>query len=307
MKKSKIPLDDFKGSRTGICKVTTCGNVVEVMEMERKNNGCATLKLNADNYLVIATGEVKDYKKTENRAENTKGMARSMKTLRDLINCNATDPRKCKWVTLTFAENMTDTKRLYEDRKNFWKRLQYWHEKNEMPIPEYISVAEPQGRGAWHLHELWIYPKNAPYLQNETIRDLWQQGFVRVNKLDDVDNVGAYLTAYLCDVPIEEYDGVADPWELKEVEVEQEDGTKAAKRFVKGGRLHMYPSGMNFYRTSRGVKRPEVEWATKKKAKEKVKAATLTYSSAIRLTSDDGLFTNEILYEYYNTKRQKNQ
>ena len=306
MKKFDITVEDFKGSRRGECKVTECGHVTEIMEMERKNNGCATRKINADLYMLLATGEVREYKKTSDRAENSAAKSRfaaSMKALRDLINCNCVEPANCRWMTFTYAENMTDTKRLYSDRQRFWQRVTYWHKKNSLPVPEYITVCEPQGRGAWHLHELWIYPKKAPYLPNETIRELWQQGFVTVKKLEDVDNVGAYLTAYLCDVPVEEYDGTFTEADIKIAEVTQEDGTKMPKKLVKGARLNMYPSGMNFYRSSRGVKRPLVEWTSTTEAKEKVSGATLTYSSAIRLVSDDGDFSNDIKYEYYNAIR----
>lgn len=310
MKKYDISMEECKPSKYGICKVTECGNITEIMEMERKNSGCATRKLTAELYEIVATGEVKEYNRTKDRAENSSAKSRfaaSMKALRDLINCNCTVPENCRWMTFTYAENMTDTKRLYEDRRRFWQRVIYWHKKNNLPVPEYITICEPQGRGAWHLHELWMYPKKAPYLPNDTIRELWQQGFVTVKKLESVDNVGAYLTAYLCDVPLEEFDGVYTERDIKVAEITQEDGTKLPKKMVKGARLNLYPTGMNFYRTSRGIKRPEVEWTSVVRAKEKVKAATLTYSSAIRLVSDDGDFSNDIRYEYYNRIRSESQ
>lgn len=306
MKKYDIHINDFNGSKHGKCKVTECGHITEIMEMERKNNGCATRKLSADFYEILATGEVREYNKTTDRAENSSARSRfaaSMKSLRDLINCNCTEPTNCRWMTFTYAENMTDTKRLYTDRQKFWQRVQRWHKRNNLPQPEYITICEPQGRGAWHLHELWIYPNKAPYLPNATIRELWQQGFVTVKKLENVDNIGAYLTAYLCDVPLDEYDGAYTERDVKVAEITQEDGTKLPKKMIKGARLNLYPSGMNFYRSSRGVKRPVVEWTSRTEAKEKVKAATLTYSSAIRLVSDDGEFSNDIKYEYYNAIR----
>lgn len=310
MRKYDLKIDECKPSKYGICKVTQCGHITEIMEMERKNTGCATRKINADLYEIIATGEVKEYNRTTNRVENSSAksrMASSMKAVRDLLNCNCTIIQNCRWMTFTYAENMTDTKRLYSDRQKFWQRVSYWHKRNNLPVPEYITICEPQGRGAWHLHEVWIYPKKAPYLPNDTINQLWQQGFVTVKKLDDVDNVGAYLTGYLADVPLDEYDGEYTDTDIKEAEITQEDGTKAKKKFVKGARLHLYPSGMNFYRCSRGVKRPDVEWTSVKTAKEKVSGATLTYSSAIRLVSDDGEFSNDIKYEYYNGIRPKSQ
>ena len=69
---------------------------------------------------------------------------------------------------------------------------------------EYITAAEPQGRGAWHLHCVFIFAGKAPYMENAVVRDCWKQGFVTVKRLDDVDNVGAYLTAYLGDMELSE-------------------------------------------------------------------------------------------------------
>ena len=295
-------------------KVTTCGNVIETMAMSKVNRkGSAIINLGDYKYVLPGdidndtgeiTGEIKEFNRTENRAQNLNGLAKSMKAVRDLINCNVLDPSCVRWMTFTYAENMTDTKRLYRDRQTFWQRVTYWHIKKGYPIPEYIAIVEPQGRGAWHLHELWIYPSKAPYLPNGDIAELWRHGFVTVKKLDDVDNVGAYITAYLCDVPIEEAHTVGvDPrdYKLKECEITNEDGTTVKKQYIKGGRLHLYPNKMNFYRTSRGVKRPSVEWLEREKAKEKVSGCTLTYSKAMRLSDDVGEFSSDILYEYYNT------
>lgn len=310
LKRHNILSEEFKGSKAGVCKVTECGNVTEILEMERKNNQCTTRKLNAYEYVLLETGEIKEYNKTDNRAENSSArsrFAKSMKDLRNIINCNCTKIMNCRWITFTYAENMTDPKRLYKDREKFWKRVQYWHKKNGLSVPEYISVVEPQGRGAWHLHELWIYPNKAPFLPNKDIAELWQQGFVTVKKLDDIDNVGAYLTAYLCDVPVEEYEGPISNVEIKIAECKNENGEEIQKKFVKGARLNLYPAGMNFYRSSRGIERPVVQWTSKEEAKEKVKGATLTYSKTIRLISDDETFSNDLKYDYYNTVRKKTQ
>lgn len=311
-----INADSRVKNKYGIVKVTTMGNVFEVMEMSKVNRkGSSILNLGNDQYCLksdinIHTGEIspdkiKKFNRTENRGQNKAGLAQSMKNVRNLINSNVMNPENVRWVTLTYAENMTDNKRLMKDRESFWKRFKRWHIKEDIPVPEYISIVEPQGRGAWHLHELWIYSTKAPFLPNEKIRELWQQGFVTVKKLEDVDNVGAYITAYLCDVPVEEYEEDGELHEVKEVEVLDEKGNKVTKKYIKGGRLHLYPSNMNFYRTSRNIKRPVVEWLPLKKVEEKASSAKLTYSKTIRLTDKE--YSNDIHYEYYNTIRTDKQ
>lgn len=309
MKVVQIPEEIRNKSKSGVVKVTTTGNIFEIMEMTRVNRkGSSIINLGNDTYINKSdidyeTGEmppdkIKKFKRTENRGENKTGLARSMKAVRDLINCNVTVPENVRWMTFTYAENMTDNKRLCSDRGAFWKRVIRWHNKQSLPIPEYISIVEPQGRGAWHLHELWIYKEKAPFLPNETIRNLWQQGFVTVKKLEDVDNIGAYITAYLCDVPLNEFEPDGEQHEIKEVIVNV-DGQLTSKKYVKGGRLHLYPAKMNFYRTSRGIEKPTVEWMKEWEAIEKASSAKLTYSKTIRLTDDD--YINDIHYEYYNS------
>ena len=70
---------------------------------------------------------------------------------------------------------------------------------------EYICVSEPQGRGAWHCHVIYIFNCNNPYISNAKLSDIWGNGFVKVNKIkNNVYNVGHYLTAYLTDVSVED-------------------------------------------------------------------------------------------------------
>lgn len=153
------------------------------------------------------------------------------------------------------------------------------------------------------------------------MRSVWGNGFVTVKKLEDVDNVGAYLTAYLCDCEIEDYtryvfeknhlslpDDISvitsqfsgDDILVKEVE---QDGKKVSKRFVKGGRMYMYPPNFNLYRASRGIQKPIEEYMTYENAQKKIGSAQPTFSTAIRLTDDVSDFQNVIIKEYYNRLR----
>jgi len=245
-----------------VVRVKRCGSIVEVMWSERRNSRISVRKISNDQYVDLRTGEVKQFEKQTSRADNVGTVKRSLAALRDLINCNCTDVSRCRWVTLTYAENMTDTKRLYKDFKYFVARLRYRVGKFE-----YIVAAEPQGRGAWHLHMIMIFPHKAPYIANEDMAKCWRQGFVKVKKLDNVDNVGAYLTAYLGDMSVDEakssdidFHGVYD--------VKTVSSGGIPKRIVKGLRLVLYPPKFNLYRCSRGVKRPQIDYMTNKNAKK---------------------------------------
>ena len=170
-------------------------------------------------------------------------------------------------------------------------------------------MMEPQGRGAWHAHLLYIWQdQKAPYISNQDFRELWGHGFVRIKKLDNVDNVGAYLTAYLGDMEIDEMDiSKAVGKQCKVVEVEDEDGKKVKKAIVKGARLDLYPANFNMLRCSRGVKRPVAEMMSQEEASKKVSAATKTFESAIKLVDNENDFETVIIREQYNKVRGKNQ
>ena len=291
-------------------KVTEMDNVIEVQYMSRRNcKQTIQMLQGGEQFVICATGEVKDVEHHATRKDNKKGLYKTFANARAVINANVTDVSKVRWCTLTYAENMTDTKRLYEDFRDFNKRFQYYCKTHGYSKPEYIVMMEPQGRGAWHAHLLYIWQdQKAPYISNQDFREMWSHGFVRIKKLDNVDNVGAYLTAYLGDMEIDEMDvSKAVGKQCKVVEVEDEDGKKVKKAIVKGARLDLYPANFNMLRCSRGVKRPVAEMMSQEEASKKVSAATKTFESAIKLTDHENDFETVIIREQYNKVRSKNQ
>lgn len=309
MKFSKSEGKKIKNST--VVKVTKMNHVVEVMSVSSAVNGFENLlRLSKTQYTNLTTGEVFEYNLSENRAQNMGGLKKSFKKIRNLINNNFVGGADELHLTLTYAENMTDNKQLYLDFDVFWRRFK---RKYGMDF-EYLSVVEPQGRGAWHCH---LLIKNTSgkklYLPNSEIRELWSQGWVTIKALKEVDNIGAYLSAYLADIEatnenilscFEHTNNVK--FEIKEVKIEGK-----SKSFIKGGRLHLYPPGMNLYRHSKGIIFPESESMTYFEAKKIVGDATPNYSRTVTIADNDGRVLNEIIYEQYNTKyksdnREKN-
>ena len=293
-----------------LVKVTEMGNVVEVQYMSRRNcKQTIQMLTGGEQFVICATGEVKDIEHHATRKDNKKGLYKTFANARAVINANVTDVSKVRWCTLTYAENMTDPKRLCKDFQQFNQRFQYYCGKKGYSNPEYIVMMEPQGRGAWHAHLLYIWQdQKAPYISNQDFRELWGHGFVRIKKLDNVDNVGAYLTAYLGDMEINEMDlSKAVGKQCKVVEVEDEDGKKVKKAIVKGARLDLYPANFNMLRCSRGVKRPVAEMMSQEEASKKVSAATKTFENAVKLIDRENDFETVIIREQYNKIRGKNQ
>lgn len=307
-------------------KVTTMGNVIEIQYMDRRNTK-QTIQMLAggEQYVECSTGEIKDVTHHLTRATQKKSLMRTFKALRGIINANITDVSKVRWITLTYRQDdgrpMTDSKKLYKDFELFNKRFQYHIRKLGYDKAEYITIAEPQASGAWHMHLLYIFNKTAPYMDNNSeFNALWGHGFTKIKKLKNVDNVGAYLTAYLGDIDCDElsnakslgnliqkshdyYGGNLIGTGIKEIEVEDDDGNLVSKKYIKGARLSLYPAKFNIYRCSRGIKRPTSEMMSQETAEEKVSAGTLTFRKTVKLSDSDSDFQSIIDVRQYNTKR----
>lgn len=275
--------------------LTVAGNVLEVRYMRQRGKPPPIQKLDADTGLDLRTGEVIEFQHNESRAQDKASVAQSLKRLRDIINANTENPDAVLWVTLTYAENMTDSNRLYEDFRRFWQRFTYYLNKRGLPRAEYITAAEPQGRGAWHLHGLFLFSDKAPFIPNADMARIWGHGFTKTTNLKGVDNIGLYLTAYLGDMELTEAISAGTLHSGRLTEAKDE-----SKAVIKGARLHLYPAGFNIYRHSRGVKMLQVYQTTERKAQEFVNGAPLTYEKTIELTDEAGEVVNCINYRQYN-------
>ena len=113
------------------------------------------------------------------------------------------DTTNDKFLTLTFRDSpnldVKDVKACNAEFKKFIKRLKRYLTDNhgiEFRL-KYLAVIEFQdgrGRGAVHYHMLL----NIPYIPHKFIeKTLWGLGKVWINKIDHVDNLGAYVIKYM--------------------------------------------------------------------------------------------------------------
>jgi hypothetical protein len=120
-------------------------------------------------------------------------LQRTRTKIRRLINCNED---MNKFLTLTFADNIIDVKEANYKFTKFVQRLKY-----EYPNVKYLAVIERQrnrGRknndlGTIHYHLL----SDFVYTCSDYLADIWGHGFIKVNRISHVDNVGAYVCKYL--------------------------------------------------------------------------------------------------------------
>ncbi|MFY9715945.1 MAG: hypothetical protein WAJ84_05045 [Candidatus Rhabdochlamydia sp.] len=280
--------------KSAVVTLTDMGHIVEIQHMEKKNTTCYIKKIDADRYVNLETGEIHDFEKSSNRSESENSLRKTFKKMRYLINYNFKGNPNELFVTFTFAKESFDSKMVYKDFDKFIKRLRYKYKKTT--TIDYLNVVEPHASGQWHSHMLIRFNDlDKVYIPNAELNELWGHGFVTIQSLKNVDNIGAYVSAYLADVEVPEgHDCDSANLVVKEV-----DGQE--KRFIKGGRLWMYPPQMNLYRKSKGIEFPERVEMTYEDTKKVVGFRQPHYQKQYIVENVD--FKNTITYEQYNLKR----
>lgn len=301
MEKRKLNDDEMGIPPEAIVKVTTMKHIVEVQHMEKVNTEAHIRKLNADEYVDLKTGEIKTFERTENRSQGANSLRKTFNRLRELINTNFEGLPNELFVTLTYrGELQTNVPKIvYEDFKNFMKRLKY--KFKDTTTIDYINVLEPHATGNFHMHVLIRFNdvRNI-YIPNAEFAEIWGNGFVTIQSLKNVDNIGAYVSAYLADIEVPEENAkrLEGHPDLIEKEV---NGQK--KKFMKGARLVFYPTGVNIYRKSKGIESAEKEKMSYKTAQKKLGAATPNFKYGVELIDDEINFRNTLIKEQYNLKR----
>lgn len=186
------------------------------------DNDCYGNEYATGEFLVPSTGEIKRRQDNsyDGRLANPAQIRKACEKFKWKIRANQEDARL--FVTLTYAENMTDTRQLYEDFRRFWQRF-----KNKFNVKGYLMACEPQERGAWHIHMITI--GGDEFIKNDKIAKFWGHGFTKTQKCSEIADLGNYLTSYLT----------------------LTDSKKCS-------RLHMYPARFRFLRWSKGLKEPEI-------------------------------------------------
>lgn len=290
----------------GLVRLKEMGNIYEVQSMSRTPT-MPIKKLNKDYFVELGTGEVKEFKHTEHRTDNLTSVAQSLKHMREYINTNVIDSRKALFITLTYAANMREVDQFYNDFRKFNMRLAYYVCKNKLSSYEYIVAVEPQARGSLHAHLLLIFKKKAPFIPSADLAKIWGHGFIKIKALKNVDNIGAYLSAYLGDMELGEaltMNGTNGKG-FKVVKSTDKDGKRQTKAIVKGARLRLYPKGFRLFRKSRGIVPPVIKDCTEAEAMREIGNAALTYEKTIQIIDDSGKTCNVINYRHYNKKRKQ--
>ena len=175
-------------------KIIISGNIVEVYEYEKGYLKDFTINSNGNG------GRVADYTSDNYEEHRKQALKRAKRDLRRLINANIDmygDDIVCKFMTLTFSENITDLKAANYEWEKFIKRLNYEVFNTKKSNLRYNVVIEFQKRGAIHYHAIFY---NLPYIRQKRLLEIWGNSLILdIRKIEDIDNVGAYISEYLGD------------------------------------------------------------------------------------------------------------
>lgn len=288
-------VDDRQIAEHELVTITVMNHLVEVQHMEKRNSECHIKKLDANTYVDKRTGEIKEFERIQNRSQSANSLRQTFKKLRYLINNNFVGNPNELFVTLTYARQTSCHLEVGKDYDNFLKRLKR-RLKAEYGTIDAIRVLEPHASGCWHLHVLLRFNDvSSVYIPNGTLSEIWGRGFVTIKSLQNVDNIGAYLSAYLADIDVPDDYNNADVV-IKEINGEQ-------KKFIKGARLAFYPAGVNIFTKTKGITYPAREEVLYEDIKKVVRTTNPHYKKTIAISDEQNNYSNKITYEQYNLKR----
>ncbi len=175
-------------------KVVISGDIVETYKYEEPVfYGFEAPEKHSDSDRV-KTQEEKDLMKA-------RSLYRTRKNLTRLINANArqwSDPDgkiyQPKFITLTFAENITDLEQGNKMYTNFLKRFNYYLTGEKTNHLKYVTNPEFQKRGAEHFHSVYF---NLHWFDKDELAKIWEHGFIKIRNIEQVRNIGLYMTKYM--------------------------------------------------------------------------------------------------------------
>ncbi len=142
-------------------------------------------------------------KKTEDEKKEImrRSLSQTKNRLIRIINANAHQwfdgydrPFSPKFLTFTFAENLTDLTEANRLYTNFLKNFNYRMEGTRKSHFKYVCVPEFQKRGAVHFHAIVF---NLLWIDKDLLAEIWDHGFIKIKQVSQVPNLGAYMTKYM--------------------------------------------------------------------------------------------------------------
>lgn len=164
-------------------KVLVSGNVVEIWRFSDRPN----FPPERDD------DETREKVPCDSVAERQRNQRRSKWNFMRTVNC--TFDRGSKFITFTFRDGILDDVTDVREANVFWnsfiKRMRRRYGSFEWAVV--VEFQDSNGRGAVHYHMI----ANLPYIPQDELESIWEAGYVWINEIDHVDNVGAYVVKYM--------------------------------------------------------------------------------------------------------------
>jgi hypothetical protein len=168
-----------------------------------------------------------------NSEDNYKARMRERRNKIRRLICQNFDSES-KFITLTFRDteefDIRNVKECNQRFKLFIKRMRYKYK--DLKYVAVIEFQDKNSRGAVHYHMIC----NLPYVKKQELAKTWGEGFVKINAIDKVDNIGAYVIKYMTaesgDKRLQAENGylrsqnLENPVELKSWVQEEQDNVK---------------------------------------------------------------------------------
>jgi len=166
-------------------KAVLSGNIIQVYEYDNP----VLIGIKARNKKGRSS-KAKDEESKKNYKRQSYYRARSKITRLINANHNRYPGYRSKFVTFTFRDNITDLKYAWKEWDRFLKRLRRYVGYTL----HYVVVVEFQKRGAVHFHAIFF---DLPYVSVHTLAGIWHDGFIKINAIDNISNVGSYVAKYM--------------------------------------------------------------------------------------------------------------
>jgi hypothetical protein len=132
--------------------------------------------------------------KVEQMEKAESSVRRTRREIRRLVNAN---PQLIKFLTLTTTSvdiaKMNRQFNLFTQRmKDRFSEFQYLAVNERQKDIDHFGKVKPDG-GAVHYHLLC----NLRYVKSDILAKVWKHGFIKINQVSHVDNLGRYLSKYL--------------------------------------------------------------------------------------------------------------
>jgi hypothetical protein len=184
-------------------KIVRSGDVLEVYEYEGIQRSKKGIKRKEKEKKEEEKESIEEKTEEQIREIRKKSISRASKDLKRTINANIGKwgHELPKFLTLTFREDIKDFKTANYEFKKFHQRLSYrigyklmYTVAPEFQDGERKGVVKGGRGGVIHFHVV-LY--NMPFILADELSKIWNQGFIKINAIDNVDNLGAYVAGYM--------------------------------------------------------------------------------------------------------------